>query len=274
MLNKITSSKTIILQLIIILILLTITVSGAVMPKEAYSHNYDNKNLPPSLEHPFGTDFMGRDMFCRTIKGLSVSIWIGISASVFSALIALALGIFSAYIGGITDKITLLLIDIFMGIPHLVLLMLISFAVGKGLKGVVIGVIFTHWPALTRVIRGEVLVIKESYYVKAASKFGKGSFEIAVRHILPHALPQFVVGLILLFPHAIAHEASITFLGFGLSVDQPAVGVILAEAMKYMATGNWWLVLFPGLSLVAVIMLFFALGDRVNAILEPKRVLE
>ena len=151
----------------------------------------------------------------------------------------------------------------------MVLLMLISFMMGKGLKGVIIGVALTHWPNLTRVIRGEVLQVRQMQYVKTSEQFGKSWFHIASGHILPHVLPQFIVGLILLFPHAILHEAGVTFLGFGLSVDTPAIGIILSEALKHIATGMWWLVFFPGVSLIAVVMLFDKLGSQIKQLMDP-----
>lgn len=156
----------------------------------------------------------------------------------------------------------------------MVLLMLISFSLGKGLKGVVIGVALTHWPNLTRVIRGEVLQVKNMQYVKASKKFGKSNFQIACHHIIPHVMPQFLVGLLLLFPHAILHEAGVTFLGFGLSVDTPAIGIILSESLKHISTGMWWLVFFPGIMLVAVVMLFDKLGDNVKLLIDPSSAQE
>lgn len=109
-----------------------------------------------------------------------------------------------------------------MGVPHIVLLLLISYALGKGEKGVVVGVALTHWPNLARVIRGEILQVREAAYVGIAKQLGKSPWYIARWHIFPQILPQFLVGLVLLFPHAILHEASITFLGFGLPPEKPA----------------------------------------------------
>ena len=109
------------------------------------------------------------------------------------------------------------LIDLVMGIPHTVLLILISFACGKGLKGVLIGVAVTHWTGLARIIRSEVLQIRSQQYIEVSRKLGKSSWWITVHHILPHMIPQFLIGLILMFPHAIMHESSLTFLGFGLT---------------------------------------------------------
>ena len=106
----------------------------------------------------------------------------------------------------------------------------------------------------------------------AAEKLGVPRGQLVRRHLLPHLLPQFLTGLVLQFPHAILHEASVTFLGFGLSSEQPAIGVILSESMQYLTTGRWWLALFPGLALVGVVLLFAALGEQVRRVLDPSSV--
>ena len=262
-------TKTVMLAAAILLILAAIAIAGLVMNADSYGPDYGAKKLAPSAAHLFGTDDLGRDMFCRTIKGLSNSILLGTAAAGFSACVALILGIVSAAIGGTVDKVISYLVDLFMGIPHMVLLMLISFAAGKGLKGVILGVALSHWPNLTRVIRGEVLQVKNMQFVKAAQKLGKTKTQVAYQHIFPHVVSQFIVGLILLFPHAILHEAGITFLGFGLSVDTPAIGIILSEALKHISTGMWWLVLFPGGLLVLVVMMFDKLGDYIRLLIDP-----
>jgi peptide/nickel transport system permease protein len=199
---------------------------------------------------------------------------IGISAATVSACLALLFGLVAATVGGPIDKIIAYFVDLFMGVPHMVLLILISFMLGKGLQGIIIGVALTHWPNLTRVIRGEVLQIREAQYVKAARRFGKTKIQVAFGHIIPHVFPQFIIGLILLFPHAILHEAGITFLGFGLSVDTPAIGIILSESLKHIAVGMWWLVFFPGLTLVVMVMLFDKLGEQVKLLIDPSSAQE
>lgn len=260
---------TVILAAVILLLLIVIAVSGIVMNPELYATDYSAKKLVPSFAHPFGTDYLGRDMFFRSVKGLSTSILIGTLAAGVSALMALVFGLLAATLGGFVDQIVSYFVDLFMGIPHMVLLMLISFLLGGGLKGVVIGIALTHWPNLTRVIRAEVMQVRNSQYVKTSLKFGTSKIKVGLYHIVPHVLPQFLVGLILLFPHAVLHEAGLTFLGFGLSLDTPAIGIILSEALKHIATGMWWLVFFPGIMLVMVVMLFDKLGEQVRLLLDP-----
>lgn len=253
-----------------IIYLLVVLIGGIIMNPNKYAVDYGEKFINPCLKHIFGTDFMGRDMFFRSIKGLSNSLIIGILASVVSSIIALIFGVSSAILGGRFDRFINWCVDCIMGIPHLVLLILISFMCGRGAKGVIIGVALTHWPELTRLVRAEVLQIREKQYVKASYKMGKSTSYIAFNHIIPHVLPVYLIGLVLLFPHAIMHEASVTFLGFGLSKDTPAIGVILSEAMKHIATGKWWLTVFPGLMLLITVLLFDVIGENLKLLLNPE----
>lgn len=260
----------VILMAVAVTYLIGVFVWGLFMNPRSYEANYANKFLSPSLAHPFGTDFIGRDMFHRTIKGLSNSIIIGVLASIFSSIIALVAGIASAVFGGWVDKFINWCVDLCMGLPHLVLLMLISFMMGKGVKGVTIAVALTHWPSLTRIVRSEVMQIRSSQYVKAAYKMGKTKTQVAFEHILPHVIPAYLIGLVLLFPHAIMHEASITFLGFGMPAEMPAIGVILSEAMQHISTGKWWLALFPGLMLLIAVLLFDVIGENLKKLWNPE----
>lgn len=261
--------RTLTVFVVAVLILATVVVCGRLLGEGATVTDFSQKNLAPSLAHWFGTDWMGRDMFTRTIAGLSLSVLVGLGAAVASAVIALVLGCAAALGGKKVDTALTWLIDLMLGIPQIVLLVLISYAIGKGFWGVTIGVALTHWPSLARVIRAEILQCKESDYVAVARQLGKSRLSIALKHMVPYVLPQFLVGLILMFPHAILHEAALTFLGFGLSPEQPAIGIILSEAMSYLSAGYWWLALFPGIALVAVVLLFDAAGTSLRKIIDP-----
>ncbi|RAP50565.1 MAG: peptide ABC transporter permease [Methanosphaera sp. SHI613] len=250
-----------------VLILVVIFLSGVLIDANLPT-NFAIKMQPPSFEHPFGTDWMGRDMFIRTIKGLSLSIMIGIGASLISAVISVILA-FVASINKYCDEFVSWLIDLFASIPHILLIMMISIALGKGAFGVTLAVAFSHWINLTRVLRAEVMQINTSEYVALSERFGKGKLWIAKEHILPLVLSQIFVGILLVFPHAIMHEASVTFLGFGLSPHEPAIGIILSESMSYLAMGAWWLAFFPGVALLIVVLLFDIVGDNLKRLLDP-----
>lgn len=267
-------SSTIALTSVLAIVFAVTLVVGLTMPEASYAPDFSQKSLGPSLAHLFGTDYLGHDMFCRTIRGLSLSIVIGLAASAVSGATALVLGTLSAILGGWFDKVVLWFVDLFMAIPHLVLLILISFACGGGTAGVVVAVAVTHWPSLTRLIRAEVLQIRTSDYVQASRSMGKSGGWIALHHVIPNVMPQFIVGAILLFPHAILHESALTFLGFGLPLSSPAIGAILSDSMKYIATGAWWLSFFPGLVMVILVLLTYTLGDNVKQVIDPRSAQE
>ncbi|MCL6634373.1 MAG: ABC transporter permease [Peptococcaceae bacterium] len=251
------------------LLLAGIVAAGLLLSNERIATHFDARNLPPSLQHPFGTDWLGRDMFTRTVKGLNLSIGIGLAAAAASAVTALILGMAAAVMGKAVDGAITWLVDLFLGLPHLVALILIAFTLGGGPKGVIAGVVLTHWPGLTRVIRAEVLQLRAAGFIQVSYRLGKSRWWVATRHILPHVIWQFFVGMLLLFPHAILHEASITFLGLGLSPHKPAIGVILSESMRYLSAGMWWLAFFPGISLLIVVRAFDILGDNVRRLIDP-----
>ncbi|MDT9723926.1 ABC transporter permease [Xylanibacillus composti] len=231
------------------------------------------RNLPPSLAHWFGTDWLGRDMLIRTLQGLKLSLQVGIAAGLLSTAIAAILGLLAAA-GRWADRAVSWLIDLFLSVPHLVLLILISFMLGGGAKGVLLGVALTHWPSLARVIRAEVMQLRQAEYVQVSRRLGKSRLWIGLHHLMPHLAPQLLIGLLLIIPHAILHEAGVTFLGLGLSSQQPAIGIILAESMRYLSTGMWWLALFPGLSLLIVVRCFDRLGDTLRRRIDPRHAHE
>jgi peptide/nickel transport system permease protein len=267
-------TKTVIVTVVTLLLLLSIIAAGILLSTDRIITNLQGRNLPPSLAHPFGTDWLGRDMFTRTMKGLTLSIGVGLIAALASTFIAISLGMLAAMAGKLVDSIVSWLVDLFLSVPHLVTLILIAFALGGGMKGVIVGIALTHWPSLTRVIRAEVMQIKNAEYTEVARQLGKSRWWIASRHIIPHLIPQFLVGLLLLFPHAILHEAAVTFVGVGLSPHQPAIGIILSESMRYLSTGMWWLAFFPGLCLLMVVRSFDIIGENLRLLIDPHRAHE
>ena len=262
-------TKVLILTVSMALLLIAVYAFGVLIPESAYASSFMNAKQPPSWEHPFGTDSLGRDLLMRTLKGMSISMTVGLVASIISAVIAVFVGIAAATGSKRVDAFINWTIDLVMGVPHTVLVILISFAFGRGLKGLLFGIAATHWCSLARLIRGEVLQLRSQQYVAVSRKLGKSSGWILVNHLLPHLVPQFFVGLVLMFPHAILHEASVSFLGYGLPPEQPAIGIILSESMKYISAGMWWTAVFPGLVMVLIVLLVDRLGDNLRMIIDP-----
>ena len=262
-------TKVLILTISMALLLIAVYASGVLIPESAYASSFMNAKQPPSWEHPFGTDSLGRDLLMRTLKGMSISMTVGLVASIISAVIAVFVGIAAATGSKRVDAFINWTIDLVMGVPHTILVILISFAFGRGLKGLLFGIAATHWCSLARLIRGEVLQLRSQQYVAVSRRLGKSSGWILVNHLLPHLVPQFFVGLVLMFPHAILHEASISFLGYGLPPEQPAIGIILSESMRYLSAGMWWPAVFPGAVLVLIVLMVDKLGDNLRMIIDP-----
>ena len=259
--------KTIIIIVLSLFVILSIFVSSYFIGN--IPTNFVNANQMPSINHLFGTDWMGRDMFQRTVAGLGLSLTVGFIASIVSTFISIVLGLFSSF-NKFTDETVAGIIDLFGSIPHILLIILVSIMFGGGVLGVVMGVGLTHWTPLARVLRSEIKEIKTKEYISLSEKLGKTKIWIAIKHILPLVISQIIVGVILMFPHAIMHEAAITFLGFGLPPHEPAIGVILSESMNYLSSGYWWLAFYPGMSLLLVVLLFDLIGENVEKLLNPE----
>lgn len=260
--------KTLACLLFSILFLTVLLLTSLWMSGETLEVDLKNRNLAPSLEHLFGTDWLGRDMLSRTVKGLGISFAIGLVTALFSTLVAFIFSLLSAWSKWM-DRFITWLIDLFLSVPHIVMVILISFALGGGFQGVATALVLTHWPSLTRVLRAEVLQVHSLPYVGISRRLGKSKRWISFHHLLPQLMPQLFIGFLLTFPHAILHEAALTFLGLGLPAEQPAIGVILSESVQYLSTGMWWLAFFPGLTLLLMVAMFDLLGKSLRKWIDP-----
>ncbi|HVM27996.1 MAG TPA: ABC transporter permease subunit, partial [Mycobacteriales bacterium] len=155
-------------------------------------------------------------------------------------------------------------------LPHLVLLILLAFALGGGTEAVVLAVGLTHWPTLTRVLRGRAREVIASDYVAVSRQLGRSRTWIARHHLVGHLSGHLLVGAVLVFPHAVLHEAALSFLGLGIDPAEPSIGVLLAESMRHLTAGAWWLAVLPGLCLLVVVKLVDTIGHDVRALLDPR----
>ena len=209
----------------------------------------------PSALHWFGTDQMGRDLWHRAFQGTLTSLELGMGTALCSGLLAMLAASLSL-LHPRCDQGVRLLIDAMLALPHMLLLILISFTLGGGLHGVILAVALTHWPKLALILRAEARRIACSDYVVLARCQGMGPLRRWRIHLLPGLLPQWLIGTLLMFPHAVLHSAALSFLGFGLAAHEASLGLLLADALRYLVAGGWWLALFPGLMLLVLVLLF------------------
>ncbi|WP_434667427.1 ABC transporter permease [Aeromonas sp. NJAU223] len=209
----------------------------------------------PSAAHWFGTDQMGRDLWLRAFQGTLTSLELGISTALCSGLLAMLAASLSLLHPRL-DAAVRLVIDAMLALPHMLLLILICFTLGGGLRGVILAVALTHWPKLALILRAEARRIACSDYVVLARCQGMGPLRRWCTHLLPGLLPQWFIGTLLMFPHAVLHSAALSFLGFGLAAHEASLGLLLADALRYLTSGGWWLALFPGLMLLVLVLLF------------------
>ena len=233
-------------------------------PEHGQNINLLAKLQPPSMDYWFGTDWLGRDQFSRTLAALGNSLKIGGLAALLSACLALVLATIASCHTALAWCVDLL-IDTMMSLPHLLLLILLSLAVGGSGQGIIFAITLSHWPKLTRLLRSEMQHLAQQPYILLAKNFTKPYWQLLLQHLLPHILPQWLTGLLLLIPHAIMHAAALTFLGFGLDPNQPSMGILLSEASPYLLIGNWWLALFPGLLLVITLLLIAESAARITS---------
>ncbi|WP_321158078.1 ABC transporter permease [Providencia stuartii] len=244
------------LKLVISLVCLCVLAIYAVwLSQTDIEVNLLDRRQAPSLVHLFGTDNLGRDLWDRVFQGLATSLQIGTTAAISSGLIAVVMAGLSSF-SKTMDYIVRGIIDSLLALPHLLLLILICFTLGGGKAGVIWAVALTHWPKLTLILRSELLRVQQADYIMLSRRIGNSALYRCRYDYLPMILPQWMVGTLLMFPHAILHSAALSFLGFGLSPHEPSLGILLSDALRYLSTGAWWLAMFPGLALVGLVLLF------------------
>ncbi|WP_299519855.1 ABC transporter permease [uncultured Serinicoccus sp.] len=224
--------------------------------------------LPPSAEHPFGTDQAGRDLLTRSLAGARVSLLVGLVAALVSSVVGVVVGGLAGSLAsrgrGVVDGALMRLVDAVNALPHLVLGIVIVALLGPSLGSVILSVALTHWTTTARLVRAELLALEGAGFVEAAIGAGAGRWWVLSRHLLAHVLGRVVLATVLMVPHAIMHESALSFLGLGLPDDQASLGTIIEQSRTAVLAGHWWPAVLPGLLLVALSLAVFALGERLR----------
>ncbi|MEM0005767.1 MAG: ABC transporter permease [Ignisphaera sp.] len=224
---------------------------------------------PPSLEHPFGTDEYGRDLFSRVLYGARISLIAALSVMAIAVPIGIVLGLVSGYYGGIVDELIMRVTDIFLSFPSLVLAIAFSASLGAGLTSAIIALAAVWWPGYVRVIRAQVLVVKEMLFVEAARAAGVKTWKILFKHILPNAITPLLVLITFDFGSVILATSALSFIGLGAQPPIPEWGRLIADGRKWFPE-KWWYSFFPGLAILITVLGFNLLGDGLRDIMDPR----
>ncbi len=257
--------------LTVLLILLASAILAPLITPAGYA---DQKYLQeinsfPSWKHFFGVDNVGRDYFSRVVYGIRVSFLVGFSTAVIALFIGVPLGAVAGYVGGAADWVVMRLIETFSVIPPLLVAILFVTLFGSGLQNVITILSLVSWMDVCRLVRGEVMSLKEREYAQAARATGVGPTRLLFRHLLPNALAPIIVGMVLCVPSAIMLEAMLSFLGIGVNPPTPSWGQMISESLYYIQF-YWFLTFFPALLLAVTVLSLSFVGDGIRDAMDPK----
>ncbi|HEX9262600.1 MAG TPA: ABC transporter permease [Candidatus Bathyarchaeia archaeon] len=225
---------------------------------------------PPSSQFPFGTDDLGRDMLSRVISGGGIMLQVSILSVVVCIIIGVPLGLFSSYTGGVVDRFFSLIMDSVYAFPGLILAIALALVLGRGVLNMALSIAVIYIPSYFRVIRSQVLSIKEMSYVEAANAAGARRRTVLSRYILPNVVPSIVVVATVNFADAILTAAGLTFIGMGVNVSVPDWGWDLTNGRLLLLSGNWWVIAFPGLMIILLALGFTLMGEGLSELLNPR----
>ncbi len=232
--------------------------------------------LPPGAEgmtgmtFVLGTDDQGRDMLSAIFYGLRTSLGVGAMSGFVALCIGMSVGLMAAYFGGRTDSIIMRIVDLQLSFPAILVALILLAVLGKGVDKIIIALIIVQWAYYARTVRGSALVERQKEYVEAATCLALSHWRIVLRHILPNVLPPLIVVGTVQVAHAIALEATLSFLGVGLPVTEPSLGLLIANGFDYMLTGKYWISFFPGVALLITIVSINLVGDQLRDALNPR----
>ena len=241
-----------------------------IVPTDPNQQSLLHRLLPPlSPGHPLGTDVLGRDVLARLIAGARVPLIVATAAVSLAVVIGVTIGLISGYVGGLIDVVLMRITDAWLAFPFILLAIVFVAVLGPGLQNVILALVASQWALYVRLVRGQVLSLREREFVTSARMLGVSDVRIAVQHILPAVLPSVVIVATLEVGVVIVTEASLSFLGLGVAASQPTWGAMLSEGRAYLSSA-WWLATLPGIVIVIVVLAVNSLGNAVRDAFDPR----
>jgi len=256
-------------MMVILVLVLTAIFAPLLAPHDPYAQDLTNVLAKPTLEHPLGTDSLGRDTLSRIIYGSRTSLLVGIVAVLIASATGMFLGLTAGYFGGFTNTVIMRLIDALMTYPMILLALTIAAVLGGGLKNVILALGVALIPVYARLMCGQTLSVKQNDYVTAASSMGATNFRVMLRHVAPNCFPPLIVLMTMMLGGAILAEASLSFLGIGINPPGAAWGAMVSEGYRYLSTMPI-LSFAPGLAIMLVVFAFNMVGDGLRDALDPR----
>lgn len=236
-----------------------------------------DSRLPPGtpssngkFTHWLGTDGAGRDLVSAILYGLRISLTVGVMSGLIAMAIGAAVGLTAAYVGGRTENLIMRIVDLQLSFPAILLALMLIAILGKGVDKIIIALVTVQWAYYARTVRGSALVESRKEYIEAARCLGLSHARIMFRHVLPNCLPPLIVVATVQTAHAIALEATLSFLGVGLPQTEPSLGLLISNGFEYMLSGKYWISFFPGIALLLTIVTINLVGDQLRDVLNPR----
>lgn len=268
--RRLKENKLAMVGLVTILIITIIAIVGPwISPYDYSTQNLNASNLPPSAQHWFGTDKFGRDIFVRILYGARISLTVGYAVAIINFTVGILYGGIAGYVGGKVDNIMMRIVDILLSIPSTIFVILLMMIFGSGLGSMIIALAITSWVGMARIVRGQVMSLKEQEFILAAKTIGTPSSKILLTHLIPNSLGPIIVTTTFAIPSAIFSEAFLSFLGLGVSAPMASWGVLANDALPVLLKYPTQL-LFPSIAITITLFAFQLLGDGLRDALDPK----
>lgn len=265
---------------VMLLILLIALVAPLIAPQNPYDlavlDIMDGRLAPGAMsgdgatKYWLGTDDQGRDMLSGIMYGLRISLFVGAGSALIAGVIGSALGLVAAYVGGRTESIIMRLVDLQLSFPSILVALMILAFLGKGIGNVMLALIMVEWAYYARTARGSALAERRREYIEAAECLALSKARVVFRHLLPNCMPPLIVVGTFQMARAIALEATLSFLGLGVPVTEPSLGLLIANGYQYMLSGKYWISFYPGIALLVTIVSINLVGDQLRDVLNPK----